>query len=151
MLFFSVRAKYVCEHTSALLFLYTNHNRSLRAEQGLTPHSHHTRNKCTLIILYLMPLEVFYQTQIIILSCMYFLLFPWQPTLCSILPLFLYLGGFYRKWISLVQWEHMSSYIAKRDLDSIPLLASSGIDYSNVDLKLLHSVVRQGLFLVKSK
>ncbi len=26
-------------------------------EQGLTPHSHHTRNKCTLIIPYLMPLE----------------------------------------------------------------------------------------------
>ncbi len=42
---------------------------SLPAEQGLMPH---TKNKCTLIITYLMPLEVFYQTQIIILSCMYF-------------------------------------------------------------------------------
>ncbi len=28
----------------------------------------------------LFPLEVFYQTQIIILPCMYFWLFPWQPT-----------------------------------------------------------------------
>ncbi len=93
MLFFSGRAKYVCEHTSALLCLYTNHNRSLSAKQGLTPHSHHTWNKCTLIIPFLMPLDVFYQTQIIILPCMYFWLFPWQPILRSILPLFLYLGG----------------------------------------------------------
>ncbi len=90
---FSGRAKYVCQHTSALPFLRTNHNRSLPAEQGLTPHSHHTMNKCTLIIPYVMPLEVFYQTQIIILPCIYVWLFPWQPTLCSILPLFLYLGG----------------------------------------------------------
>ncbi len=50
MFFFSGRAKYVHEHTSALPFLHTNHNRSLPAEQSLTPHSHHTRNKCTLII-----------------------------------------------------------------------------------------------------
>ncbi len=71
----------------------------------LSKVSPHTRNKCTLIIPYLMPLEVFYLTQIIILPCMYFWLFPWQPTLCSILPLFLYLGGFYRKWISLVWWD----------------------------------------------
>ncbi len=40
MLFFSGRAKYVHEHTSALPFLHTNHNRSLPADQGLTPHSH---------------------------------------------------------------------------------------------------------------
>ncbi len=95
MFFFSGKAKYVHEPTtSALPLLHTNHNRSLPAEQGLTPHSHHTRNKCTFIIPYLMPLEVLkYQTQIIILPCMYFWLFPWQPTLCSILPLFLYLGG----------------------------------------------------------
>ncbi len=73
-------------------FGHTNRNRSLPAEQGLTPHSHHTRNKCTPIIPYLTPLEVFYQTQIIILPYMYFGLFPWQPTLYSILPLFLYLG-----------------------------------------------------------
>ncbi len=86
------RAKCVHEHTSALPFLPTNHNRSLPAYQGLTLLSHHTRNKCTLIIPYLMPLELFYQTQIIILPCMYFWLFPWQPTLCSILLLFLYLG-----------------------------------------------------------
>ncbi len=71
-IFFSRRAKCVHEHTSALPFLHTNHNWSLPAEQGLTPHSHHTRNKCTLIIPYPMPLEVFYQTQIIILPCMYF-------------------------------------------------------------------------------
>ncbi len=57
---FSGRAKYVHEHTSALPFLHKNHNRSPPAEQGLTPHSHHTRNKCSLMILYLMPLEVFY-------------------------------------------------------------------------------------------
>ncbi len=95
MLFFSGRAKYVREHTSALPFLHTNHNRSLPADQGLTPHSHHTQNKCTLIIPYLMPLEVFYQTQIIILPCMYFWLFAWQLTLCSILPLFLYLVSGY--------------------------------------------------------
>ncbi len=44
MLYFSGRAKCVCEHTSALPFLHTNHNCSLPAEQGLTPH---TRNKCT--------------------------------------------------------------------------------------------------------
>ncbi len=37
MLFFSGRAKYVCEHTSALPFLHSNHNRSLPADQGLTP------------------------------------------------------------------------------------------------------------------
>ncbi len=72
MLFFSGRAKYVHEHTYTLPFLHSNHNRSLPAEQGLTSHSHHTRNKCTLINPYLMPLEVFYQTQIIILPCMYF-------------------------------------------------------------------------------
>ncbi len=75
MLFFSAWAKYVHGHTSALPFLHTNHARSLPAGQGLTPHSHHTRNKCTLIILYLMPLEVFYQTQIIILPCTYFCCF----------------------------------------------------------------------------
>ncbi len=77
MLYFSGRAKYVREHTSALPFLNTNHNLSLPADQGLTPHSHHTRNNCTLIIPYLMPLEVFYQTQIIVLPSMYFWLFPW--------------------------------------------------------------------------
>ncbi len=68
-----------------------NYNRSLPADQSLTPHSHHTPNKCWLIIPYLIPVEVFYQPQIIILSCMYFWLFPWQPTLCSIFPLFQYL------------------------------------------------------------
>ncbi len=93
MLFFNGREKYVCEHTSTLTILPTNHNQSLRVEQGLTPHSHHTRNKCTLIIPYLMPLELFYQTQIMILPCMYFCFFPWQRTFCNILPLFLYLGG----------------------------------------------------------
>ncbi len=93
MLFFSGRAKYVCKDTSTLPFLSANHNQSLPAKQGLTSHSHHIRCKYTLIIPYLMPLEVFYQTHIIILPCMYFWLFPWQPTLCSILLLFLYLGG----------------------------------------------------------
>ncbi len=83
MFLFSGRAKYVREHTSALPFLHTNHNPPLPAEQSLMPHSHHSRNKCTLIIPFLMPLEVFYQTQFIILSCMYFWLFPWQPTLCA--------------------------------------------------------------------
>ncbi len=77
--FFNSRAKYVHEHTSALPFLHMNHNRPLPAEQGLTPgiNAH-------LLHSYLMPLEVFYQTQIIIMPCMYFWLFPWQPTLCSI-------------------------------------------------------------------
>ncbi len=37
MFFFSGRAKYVHEHTCALPFLHTNHNRSLPAEQVLTP------------------------------------------------------------------------------------------------------------------
>ncbi len=72
MFVFSRRSKYLREHTFALPFLHINHKPSLPAGQGLTPYSHHTRNKCTLIIPYLMPLEVFYQTQIIILSCMYF-------------------------------------------------------------------------------
>ncbi len=59
----------------------------------IAPLSYHTKNKCTLIIPYRMSLEVFYQTQIIILPCMSFWLFPWQPMLCSILLLFLYFRG----------------------------------------------------------
>ncbi len=36
MFIFSVRAKYVREHTFELLFLHTNHNPSFHSEQGLT-------------------------------------------------------------------------------------------------------------------
>ncbi len=100
MLFFRGRAKYLHEHTSALPFLPTNHNRSLPAYQGLTPLSHHTRNKCTLIrsipyhtmpILY--PWKYSIRHKLLYCPVCIFSLFPWQPTLCSILPLFLYLGG----------------------------------------------------------
>ncbi len=90
-MFFCGRAKYVHEHTFTLPLLHTNHKPSFPAEQGLALHSH-TMNKCRFIIPNLIPLEVFYQSQNIILSCMHLWLFPWQPTLCRILPLFLYLG-----------------------------------------------------------
>ncbi len=82
--FFSGRAKYVREHTSALHFciqMITHHfmlskvSRSIHTIPGINAP-------------YLIPLEVFYQTQIIILSCMYFWLFPWLPMLCRKLPLF---------------------------------------------------------------
>ncbi len=35
--------------------------------------------------------------------------------------------------------------------DSIPMLAPSHIDYPKVDLKCIHWVIRQGLFLAKRK
>ncbi len=79
----------------------------LPSKVPLPPYSCHSMNKCTLIIPYLIPLEVFHQPQIIILSVMYFGLFPWEPMLYNILPLFLYLG---RKWVPWVQWDLRGHY-----------------------------------------
>ncbi len=104
MLFFSGRAKYVHEHTSALPFLHKNHNRSPPAEQGLTPHSHHTRNKCSLMILYLMPLEVFYTHKLLYCPVCIFGCFHGNQR-CVTSYHYFYTWGFYRKWISLVWWD----------------------------------------------
>ncbi len=57
--YFSGRAKYLCEHISAMPYLHKNHSLHFLLTKVSTssPHSHHTMNKCTLIILYLNEME----------------------------------------------------------------------------------------------
>ncbi len=99
MFSFNGRAKYVHEHTSALPFLHTNHNRSLVAEQGLTPH---TRNKCTYYTLSYPPGSILSDTNYYI-ALYVFLVVSMATNVVLHLTIISILGGFYRKWISLVR------------------------------------------------
>ncbi len=95
---------YTLLHCHFCIQIITNH--FLLSKVSHPIHTIPGMNKCTLIIPYLMPLEVFYQTQIIILPCMYFGCFHGNQR-CVASYHYFYTWGFYRKWISLVRWDHV--------------------------------------------